>query len=204
METLKLLQELYTSLSSTELFLLIALLVSFFPMIFKILKTILQNRNAINAIIGNDTDHFSEMQASLLTLATKEDIERLKEQLHAIQTKISEDGVLIADIKREVTSISSVFQRQLHDILQKLNDEGVDLREQHQAIKDVLSKVNESISKTISQLDKIDEFTRASIPEFRSYHKEISKDLSDLSRDIALVERSLQNQINNTNAVKLR
>jgi len=204
METLKLLQELYSTLSSTEIFLLLALLISAFPMIFKLLAKIIQNRKAINAIIGNDNDDILKIQETILTLATKEDIEKLKEQLQNIQSKINEDSLLIGDVKREVSLLSGLLQKELQNILEKMSDDGADLRDQHQSIKDVLSKVNESIAKTISQLDKIDEFTRASIPEFRSYHKEISKDLSDLSRDIALVERSLQNQINNTNAVKLR
>lgn len=204
METLKLLQELYATLSSTEIFLLLALIISAFPMIVKLFTKIIQNRRAINALIGNENDDIIKIQETIVTLATKEDIEKLKEQLQNIQNKLNEDSHLITDVKKEVSSLSSLLHRELQDILEKMNDEGADLRDQHQSIKEILSKVNESISKTISQLDKIDEFTRASIPEFRSYHKEISKDLSDLSRDIALVERSLQNQINNTNAVKLR
>ncbi len=173
-------------------------------MIVKLFTKIIQNRRAINALIGNENDDIIKIQETIVTLATKEDIEKLKEQLQNIQNKLNEDSHLITDVKKEVSSLSSLLHRELQDILEKMNDEGADLRDQHQSIKEILSKVNESISKTISQLDKIDEFTRASIPEFRSYHKEISKDLSDLSRDIALVERSLQNQINNTNAVKLR
>jgi hypothetical protein len=56
----------------------------------------------------------------------------------------------------------------------------------------------------MSQLEKIDEFTRASIPEFRGYHKELVRQVSDLSRDVALVERSIQTQVNTLNTVKLR
>jgi hypothetical protein len=54
------------------------------------------------------------------------------------------------------------------------------------------------------QIEKIDEFVKASIPEFRGYHRDLGAELNNLSRDIALVERSLQMQINTANAVKLR
>lgn len=56
----------------------------------------------------------------------------------------------------------------------------------------------------MSQLEKTDEFVKAFVPEFRSYHKELGKDMTELSKDIALMERSVQTQINNTNALKLR
>lgn len=204
METLKLLQELLSSLSSTEIFLLLALLVSAFPMIFKLLTKLLQNKRAINAIIGRDDEELTKIQETLLTVASKDDIEKLKAQLNAIHEKVIENHSLMSDVKREIASLSTSLQKELQELMDKLTSDGDNFRDQHHAIKDILVKVNESISKTISQLDKIDEFTRASIPEFRSYHKEITKDLSELSRDIALVERSLQNQINNTNTVKLR
>ena len=54
------------------------------------------------------------------------------------------------------------------------------------------------------QLEKIDEYVRSSVPEFRQAHRDLSKDLSTLSKDIALVERSIQAQINNVSGVKLR
>ena len=60
------------------------------------------------------------------------------------------------------------------------------------------------MQRIISQIDKIDEFTRAAIPEFRSYHKELSKEVSELNRDIALVERTINTQINTANAINLR
>lgn len=60
------------------------------------------------------------------------------------------------------------------------------------------------INRINAQVDKMDEYARTAVPEFKLAHKELNRDINNLSRDIALVERSIQSQINNVNAVTLR
>lgn len=130
----------------------------------------------------------------------------------------------LAEIKREVQELDEDFQRidtNLHamkeeisncfkaiiaefaDIKHYMKMHDVSVHTDSEAAKELQQRIHGILVRAISQIEKADEFTRTTVPEFRSYHKEISKDISDLSRDIALVERSLQNQIN-TSAVKLR
>lgn len=104
---------------------------------------------------------------------------------------------LLLDAKGELTRHIDELRRQftVHD----LHDQQL-----YESLKATLTNSLQVISSINNQVQKIDEYARTAVPEFKLAHKELSKDVSDLSRDIALVERSLQSQINNVNAVKLR
>jgi hypothetical protein len=59
--------------------------------------------------------------------------------------------------------------------------------------------------RVLSQVEKVDEFARTAIPEFRSYHKELSKEVSQLSREVGIMDRVLQAHINtNSDGITLR
>lgn len=66
------------------------------------------------------------------------------------------------------------------------------------------NKLNDIEARVLSRIENVDEFLKASIPEFRGYHREMSSDIKLLNRDIALIEQSIQLQINTNNAIKLR
>lgn len=71
----------------------------------------------------------------------------------------------------------------------------------HQAfenLKNAIDDAVDTISSVNSQLEKINEYVRNAVPEFKMSHRELSKDISRLSRDLALIERSIENQINTT------
>jgi hypothetical protein len=104
---------------------------------------------------------------------------------------------LLADAKEELTRHIDELRRQftIHD----LHDQQL-----YESLKSTLTNSLQVISRINTQVEKIDEYARTAVPEFKLAHKELSKDVNNLSRDIALVERSLQSQINNVTAVKLR
>lgn len=111
------------------------------------------------------------------------------------QIKSLEGSLSVA--KEELTKHIDELRRQftIHD----LHDQQL-----YESLKTTLMSSLQVINKINTQVEKIDEYARTAVPEFKLAHKELSKDISDLSRDIALVERSIQSQINNVNAVKLR
>lgn len=111
------------------------------------------------------------------------------------QIKSLEGSLSVA--KEELTKHIDELRRQfnIHD----LHDQQL-----YESLKTTLMSSLHVINKINAQVEKIDEYARTAVPEFKLAHKELSKDISDLSRDIALVERSIQSQINNVNAVKLR
>lgn len=75
----------------------------------------------------------------------------------------------------------------------------------HAAIADQQRHLESSIERLTADIEKHNEdLNRNIIPEFRVYHKDLSKELSNLARDVVLIERGIQNHINNVNAVKLR
>lgn len=128
--------------------------------------------------------------------ARAEETDRGSTILGYLQQIKSLEGSL-SDAKEELTKHIDELRRQftIHD----LHDQQL-----YESLKTTLMSSLQVINKINTQVEKIDEYARTAVPEFKLAHKELSKDISDLSRDIALVERSIQSQINNVNAVKLR
>lgn len=103
----------------------------------------------------------------------------------------------LSEAKEELTRHIDELRRQftIHD----LHDQQL-----YESLKTTLMNSLQIITRINTQVEKIDEYAKTAVPEFKQAHKELSKDISNLSRDIALVERSLQSQINNVTAVKLK
>jgi uncharacterized protein YoxC len=200
-----LIEKIYSSLSAAEFTLLIVLAIIMLPMILKALSKILANKTALASLIGTGNDsEILKIQESISSLATKDDIDSIKKSIADIQEKIDDGNIAAQESKRDFMTLTASLQRDVLELSKKIESIDLEINHTNDSSRELLNKVNGLIAKLISQVDKIDEFAKTAVPEFRSYHKEISKDLSDLSRDVALVERTLQNQINNTNAVKLR
>jgi predicted nucleic acid-binding Zn-ribbon protein len=200
-----LIEKIYSSLSAAEFTLLIVLAIIMLPMILKALSKIVSNKTALASLIGAGNDNeILKIQESISSLATKDDIDSIKKSIADIQEKIDDGNIAAQESKRDFMTLITSLQRDVLELSKKIESIDSEINHSNDSSRELLNKVNGLIAKLISQVDKIDEFAKTAVPEFRSYHKEISKDLSDLSRDVALVERTLQNQINNTNAVKLR
>jgi chromosome segregation ATPase len=200
-----LIEKIYSSLSAAEFTLLIVLAIIMLPMILKALSKILANKTALASLIGPGNDsEILKIQESISSLATKDDIDSIKKSIADIREKIDDGNIVAQESKRDFMTLIASLQRDVLELSKKIESIDIEINRTNDSSRELLNKVNGLIAKLISQVDKIDEFAKTAVPEFRSYHKEISKDLSDLSRDVALVERTLQNQINNTNAVKLR
>jgi hypothetical protein len=129
--------------------------------------------------------------------ASADIVKEVRAKLESIHEEIEEHATKIAEL-------CEANNRELVEIRQDLKLHQLGDAQAFEVLRENFTRISEALTRLTSQIDKIDEFTRAAIPEFRAYHKDISNDLSDLSRDVALVERSIQVQLNSINAVKLR
>lgn len=122
----------------------------------------------------------------------------IKKSISDLSESIQPNVTNVALIKRDFENLNYNFIREISHIKQSLNDINTTPSEQ------LLKDIRESIHKIEIQLEKLDEFVRHATPEFRSYHKELSKEITDLSRDLALIERTLQSATGQSNPIRLR
>lgn len=209
-------KQIYDVLSPAELFFILTLILGMIPVIIKIIAKVFSNRKVISAIIGAETDtQLENISRRLDDMMSKDDhrdsiemickaLDEIKSQLNSNADGMQAQNMTFHQMQGDLQTISESLRKEIADIKHHLKMKDIHDQQSITLVKDVLDKIQENLQKLTSQIDKIDEFTRASIPEFRSYHKELSKEIGNLSRDIALVERSIQTQINTVNSVKLR
>lgn len=212
---IKLLSQLATSLSPIE-FLMVLLVVVMAS--YSSVKFIVKNfskRNGGLSFLSNDESTIDDVNTKVDTLVTKathdEDIKKILSGIDQLNVNVKEyDEILKLQIA-EIRNIKVHMNQAVDSVVKDLNDIRSQIRihdmQDTQAsdnLNQLLQRNHELMNRIVSQIEKIDEFARASIPEFRSYHKELSKEVGELSRDIALVERSVQTQINTNSAIKLR
>lgn len=159
-------------------------------------------QNDINKI-GQDLSTIVNTQTELLA--------KLTELLSNIKTSTDENTEILREhatelliFKKDVEAQSSAAQKEMDGIVHQLKMQDVHNSQMSDALRESLTKILAATTNMLTQLEKTDEFAKAFVPEFRSYHKELGKDITQLSKDLALMERSMQTQINNHNALKLR
>ena len=206
-----LLKHLAQTLSITEFVIVLTLIAGISLMIVKfILRLASKKGGAISNLLSDDSAS-TEVIISKLDSIMSKNIDRVMLAIADVKAQsIEQDESLrkqITDIlllKHDVDALSDSINRELEDLKRDLKVSDSHNHNTSENIREVLQRMQDLVQRIISQIDKIDEFTRAAVPEFRSYHKELSKEMSELNRDIALVERSIQSQINTTNAINLR
>jgi hypothetical protein len=122
-----------------------------------------------------------------------------KDDKQTIKDQLERSLLLKDDIESTRDAILKEIENTKYII--KLKDEHSILVQEN--ISSFLQKLSEQLTKASSQIDKVDEIARDMGTEFRADHKDLTKSLSDLSKDVALIERTIQTQIN-TIGVKLR
>jgi len=216
---LSLLKQLASALSPTEFLAVLALITgSVFFTVRWLLKQLAKGRkDGLVGLLagGTEVDDLKTIQSKLDTMMTVDEFEKAFKLI--CERLIDSNQALIHevdDINKRLEALSVLgreVQLSFKDIGEDLDDikshvklEAAGLAQREALLKVELAKSLELLQRVLSQLEKVDEFSKAAVPEFRSYHKDLAKSLSDLSRDIALVERSVQTQINTGSAVKLR
>lgn len=218
---LTLLKSLASSLSPGEFLVVLGLII---VAVFTSLRVILRHlrrrgREGLAAFFTGDEhadiDDIREIQTKLDDVMTMDEFEKaiqlltqnqiksneiIQQELHALQARLE----AISAAGREM----QLSFREMHEDFLDVKDQNRETQSNLTAstvlLKTEVAKALEHTQRVLSQVEKIDEFCKAAVPEFRSYHKDLSKSVSDLSRDVALVERSVQTQLNTGSAVKLR
>lgn len=183
---------------------------------------VLQQINELNRLYAEHQDELIDINSSNSISAASH--QYIKDELQNNNTSVDKISVLIHEIrdasrdsenefrshreamaafKTEIQQSTSLVARDLELIKQLIGKNDAANVLANENIKHLIQRNQDVIHRVSSQLEKVDEFARAAIPEFRTYHKELSKEVGELNRDIALVERSIQTQINSS-SVKLR
>lgn len=137
------------------------------------------------------TDTLKDIAEKITTLQKSNDDTLSALKIHAMA---------FGDVKNEFSEFVSCVKNDLKAVEAQIGS----MKTTDEQTYDYLKELNSRINEISSSLSKLDELTRSGVPEFRSYHTTLSKELSNISRDIALVERTIQAQINTINTVKLR
>jgi hypothetical protein len=215
---LTLLKSLASSLSPTEFLVVLCLfIVAVFTSLKFLLKHVRRGRRDLTALLTGEPsgDDIRDIQVKLDDVMTLEEFEKaitlltqnqiksneiIQQELHALQARLE----AIAAVGREMQLSFRDMHEDMLDVKEQNRESQSNLTASTILLKTEIAKALEHHQRVLSQVEKIDEFCKAAVPEFRSYHKDLSKSVSDLSRDVALVERSVQTQLNTGSAVKLR
>jgi len=216
------LKPLITSLSPTSFLGLISLLALTVLLTLKIMSKIPKSSDSsgmfsfmtgqADAEIGEEENMISlqkKLDMLILTIDTlttnqkfEYQTEKIIQGLNGLKTETQNTLETLDDHDSRVSGI----QKQVDEIVKQINNEFNEIKmqlkmqtqQQHQdieAAKELQQRMHGIISRTISQVEKVDEFIRTTVPEFRSYNKDVIKDLADLSTEVALIERNIQNYI---------
>jgi hypothetical protein len=209
-------KHLWSILSLSEFITVLTLIVGISLMIVKLLIKFLSKSNMLSGMMRDDSaTNLDDIAKQLDKTVTSEQhtvsIDRILDALQTIKSQYDNHDELMRNqiteillLKNDVESLSEGISRDLDEIKNQLRQYELHAHQSSEGMKDIVQRCQDLMQRIISQIDKIDEFTRAAIPEFRSYHKELSKEVSELNRDIALVERTIQSQINTSKAINLR
>lgn len=165
---------------------------------FLVVRWALKRRKAIMSILKPEDEN-------LKLINDKLDHSIPREEFAAAVSKLE------LTIRHEVSAVTENVKALRHQFVEitalraEIADkEFADLKDQQEILLSTLKQTNDSQTRIHVQVDHIDEYLKAAVPEFRGYHRELGSDIKMLSRDIALIERSISLVSNNSTAVKLR
>lgn len=181
------------------------------------IRFFLKKKSAIMAFFTKDEDeNLKHIRAKLDSSINRDEFNNSLQKLEAlIRFEISESGRSLISLKEKLVEISTLRSEIDDKDFQRVINEIEELRQVLMAQNEATSRagalllsntnrINDEQAKVLSKVDKIDEFLKAAVPEFRGYHRELGSDIKMLGRDIALVERSIQLQMSNEHSIKLR
>lgn len=99
-------------------------------------------------------------------------------------------------LKRELTTLASGVASEMVDLKTFLRNHDSVSASQYDVIKSSLHSNEELLQRLLAKMDKIDDYTRNSLPEFKQYHRELDTSLRQMHTDIAIIANLLR--INNT------
>jgi hypothetical protein len=147
------------------------------------------------------------------SLTSKKDSKDLNEIRLALGTIVGTQGQalqqitslvsVLGDDSKDIIAAKTAIANEIDDIKAWMKTHDALEQQTNLNMRDLMQRSLDSLTKINSELEKIDEYVRASIPEFKMDNREIQKGIAELSKDIALIERTIQAQMN-THGIKLK
>lgn len=205
---LGLLKQLAATLTPSE-FLMVLFLIA--GGVFFIVKFILKNAKGSGGLLSIFTgdkdaklDEFSKRLADTVSKTELQAVEtrvisvleEMRREAQRHNGELSEHVQTISIMKVELENSFEQVSKQIDSIQHQMKMHDLHDEAQFASMKESIARGQELMTKILSQVEKVDEFVRTTVPEFRSYHKELTKEVHTLSRDISVMDRVLQAQIN--------
>lgn len=205
---LGLLKQLAATLSPSE-FLMVLFLIT--GGVFLIVKFILKNAKGSGGLLGiftGDKDaSLNEISKKLADAVSKTELqasenriisvlEEMRREAEKRDSEMHDHVQTLSIMKVELENSFELVNKQIDAIQHQMKIHDLHDEAQFASIKESVARSQELMNKILSQIEKVDEFVRTTVPEFRSYHKELTKEVHTLSRDISVMDRVLQAQIN--------
>ena len=205
---LSLLNQLAATLTPSE-FLMVLFLIT--GVIFFIIKFILKNTKGFDGLLGlfagNKDAKLDELSKKLADTVSKTELRAVETKIISILEQIQREAQhhnndfgehvqAISIMKVELQNSFELINKQIDSIQHQMKMHDLHDEARFASIKDSIARGQELMNKVLSHVEKVDEFVRTTVPEFRSYHKELTKEVHSLSRDINVMDRVLQAQIN--------
>jgi hypothetical protein len=228
-----LLKQLIENTSASELLIIVALVGSaVFFVIKNFLKYTSGLNRLANVFNGNSADDIKLVIEQLVASEQKiisilevmqegakiqnGNLSRYSTEINALKAEVENEflnaAAHIENIKQELKlfdvhndAILRQIDTQLADIAKQASTHEAHNETAYASVRENILRGQEVMHRVLSQVEKVDEFARTAIPEFRSYHKELSKEVSQLSREVGIMDRVLQAHINtNSDGITLR
>lgn len=211
--------------SPTELLLIICAVAAIVFIIVKFALGLMGEKGAFGGLMGGDDEAIKkekmhqQLNEKLATLLDKSEfnavtekfqeqildtIHKLNREQSARLTEIFTKVEMMTSLKRDIETSISLIQEDIRSIRHQMQMHDMADEKNFTTVKEALQRAQESLNRVMIQLEKVDEFARTMVPEFRGHHKDLNSAIAEISKDIALVERSIQTQITTSNAVTLR
>lgn len=205
---LGLLKQLAATLTPSE-FLIVLFLIA--GAVFFVVKFILKNTKGSGGLLGifgaDKNAKLDELSVKIAETVSKQELEKHEARLVSIldemrreaqkhNSELCEHVQTISIMKVELENSFEQVNKQIDSIHHQMKMHDLHDEAQFATIKESVVRGQELMNRILSQVEKVDEFARTTVPEFRSYHKELTKEVHTLSRDISVMDRVLQAQIN--------
>lgn len=176
-----------------------------------------KNPNGLFAFLKQEDspldNNIAEIKEKIEFLSTKMDniVREVKElvgdafvEQRIVDNSIKNEIARTIELKEEIQEMYNRLNNSLEDVKTVIRLQDSHEQQTAEHIKNLLQQSLDAIRSTQAHLNKLDDYIRDQVPQFRADNKEFAKDLNDLSRDLALIERSIQTQVSTIQAVTLR
>lgn len=147
------------------------------------------------------TEFFAQTEAGDRLLAVIEQIrDETREHHHAVKSQLNDYALL----KKDLDNIALSIKNDLDEVKHQFANHDMKDQQLFGNLRDTLARLLENANAISAQIKTVDETLKSAVPEFRADHKDLNRLLTELNRDVALLERSIQTQLSASSSVKLR